>query len=333
MRFQSFSILIVKRHNLLLILFLLIIIILFLVTVDFRGVYRQLQSVNWRYIALASFFLVSGLLLYAVRWRFLIRNKIDLLPTFHASNIGHMTNILVPFRAGEVARVISLGAEKESSVPEITSSVVVERWLEQVMRVSALAGAIILGRGIQRSMFPLAGLILILGTAFILLVALVHFRAKILARIPSLLKRWPKLSEENVLETLGRLLDGLAGLGSVRMFIISLSASILTWICWFWFHFFALCSIETNLAVREAFAVTLGSIALAPPSAPTQPGLYHASIVIPLHLAGFNKELLTSYSIILHLLQMIWMVGLGVWGLNHTSITLANLLEAKMGQE
>jgi len=73
-------------------------------------------------------------------------------------------------------------------------------------------------------------------------------------------------------------------------------------------------------------------LALSPPSAPTQPGLYHASILGPLRLLGYPVSELTAWVVILHGLQILMLVPLGVWGLARSRIRFDQVLSSREAQ-
>jgi hypothetical protein len=72
----------------------------------------------------------------------------------------------------------------------------------------------------------------------------------------------------------------------------------------------------------------LGALALSPPSAPTQPGIFHASIVVPLAAVGYDAGALTAYAVILHLLEMFWMIGLAAFGLLRIGLSPQELISS-----
>ena len=119
------------------IIFLVVVLALF---VDWQTVLLQLKEANRKVLAVGSLSLIAGYIAYAVRWRLLLHNKAAFLPTFHASNAGNMVNTLLPLRPGDAARIFMLGRKEELPLIEVTTSIVVERWLEQIMRLAALEG-------------------------------------------------------------------------------------------------------------------------------------------------------------------------------------------------
>ena len=95
----------------------------------------------------------------------------------------------------------------------------------------------------------------------------------------------------------------------------------------FWgFFYVTLLALGQGFPPDERLAVSLGALALSPPSAPTQPGIFHASVVVPLAAVGFNEVTLTAYAVLLHILEMVWMIGLALWGLAQTGLSVGAML-------
>ncbi len=153
-----------KTRLIILLLVIIVIVALFIYLVDISLVARQLSTADPRYIVAASAALILGLITYAIRWRALLGNKPGRLFTFHASNLGHAANIIIPFRAGEVIRILVMGTSESISYTESTTSVVVERLFEQLMRLLTFALALLFGLGIQMSVGSVAG-----GVGFLIL--------------------------------------------------------------------------------------------------------------------------------------------------------------------
>jgi uncharacterized protein (TIRG00374 family) len=268
--------------------------------------------------------LIVGLSAYAARWRLLLADKPRALSTFHAANVGHAVNTIVPLRAGEPARILILGRTAKTPLAEITSSVVVERLFEQVMRLTALFGAVLFGAGLELSPGTVIG-----GAGFVVLlfgglVWLMRNQTTVLERGPRLLARLPRLSEEGARRGLTQMLAGLSSVSSPRRLALAYVWSLVAWGCFLAFHWLALLALP-QVPPEQVASIALGALALAPPSAPTLPGLYHGSVVGPLSAVGFDGNLLTAYAVILHLIQMVLMIGLGGWGLAHSGVAVGDL--------
>lgn len=309
---------------------LLVVIVLigiaFVLFVDWRAVAQVLQTADLHYLLLASLALVAGLFVYALRWRLLLANKPTWSFTFHVANVGHAGNILIPARAGEPARIIMMQRGSPVSITEATSSFVVERLFEQIMRLVTLSGAILYGVGLRASPATVAGGIGFLVMAFGVIAWLIYRREMVLAKGPRLLAWLPRVTEEGARGWLHDLLANLANVSAPRRFLLVLLWSFLLWFClWAFFHL-TLLALGNDFLPEERTAVSLGALALVPPSAPTQPGLFHASMVAPLAAAGFGAERLTAYAILLHIIQMIWMIAFALWGIGRTGFSPRTLL-------
>lgn len=299
-----------------------LILVLFAVFVDWRAVWAQLSAADWRYVAVASLALVAGLAAYTSRWRTLLGDRPAWDNTFFASNAGLMAHILLPLRPGFYVRIFSLGRMEAVTFAEATSSIFVERWVEQIMRLAAMGGALTFGVGLAVSPQTVIGAALSLVAAFGGMVWLVRRRVWILARAPQLLARLPRFTEERARKFIGDLLVGFGSITSVRRMVRAFVWSLLTWVFFWGYAYAGLLALDARVNVNAALAVSLGSLALATPSAPTQPGLYHASVVVPLSLVGYDEALLTSYAVLLHALQMVWIVGIGLWGVSKTGVAM-----------
>lgn len=310
---------------------IVLVVVLFVFLVDLRAVGQALRTADPLALLLASVALVAGLVAYALRWRLLLAQKPTRLHTFHASNIGHAGNILLPARAGEAARIVVMGQSGAVSLPEATSSFVVERLFEQIMRLAALGGTVVYGVGLAVTPGTAVGGLLFVLLAFGAILWLVRHREATLAKGPRWLARLPRVTEAGARRALADLLDNLSQVAEPRRLALILFWSLATWTCFWAFFYCSLLALD-NFLPAQRLAISLGALALSPPSAATQPGLFHASIVAPLAAVGFAPEPLTAYAVILHILEMIWMVGLALWGVTQTGFSLRHLLARKPPQ-
>lgn len=288
-----------------------LIVLLFPRLVDVPAALRAVQQSDWRLDVLASLAFVAGLLAYAQRWRLLLAGKPRLGETFQAANAGHAANILLPFRAGEALRVAMLGRSAALPLAEITASVVVERGIEQLMRVLALAGALVTGLRLQLAPAALIGVggLLMLLTWFAVW-ALRH-QAAILVQGPRLLAHIPGISEARARQGLAAALAGINDAAASGQMRRALGWSVVTWSCFWAFQMLTLAALNgAGLMASSWAALSFGVLFIAPPSAATQPGIYHAALVAPLALLGFDRAGLTALAVLLHLQQMLWMIGL-----------------------
>lgn len=301
------------------------IILVFLLLVDLDEVLEQLETADPLLLILASLLFIAGLAAFAARWRALLRYEPSFTFTFHASNLGHAGNILLPFRAGEAIRILVMGTNEEVSLAEATSSFVVERLFEQSMRILAIIGAVLIGVGLETSREALIGGIVIVIAGFVIVLWLANHPDFSLRTGTRLLSAIPRVSQARAQQATADFLANLQVIAKPGQFALILGWSLLSWSLFWLFFFVTLRALDTGLSLQEQLAISLGALALSPPSAATQPGFFHASVVAPLSAIGYDTELITAYAVLLHIMEMLWLIILAVWALFATRITLSQI--------
>jgi uncharacterized protein (TIRG00374 family) len=294
--------------------------------VDVAAVYQELRRARPLYLLVSSLFLWAGLAGFAARWRFLLQGKPGFWHTFHACNIGHAGNMLLPGRVGEPARIVVMGQEGSVSYTEATSSFVVERLFEQMMRLLALATAVALGSGITITPGAVGGALLFLAVMFSLIFWLVRHREATHRKGTAVLSTLPRITPEKADHWLNDLLDNLQYVSSLPHTVQAMGWSLASWLCFWAFFYVVLLALGDRIPPTDRLPISIGALALSPPSAATQPGLFHGSVVIPLTAVGYDRNLLTAYAILLHIIEMFWIVLLAIVGLYQTGASLSTVL-------
>lgn len=294
--------------------------------IDFGLVGHELQAADPRWLAASAVALLFCLLSFAVRWRLLLGQKPTFGFTFHAANIGHGVNTLVPLRAGEVARIALMGGETEVNVSytEAVSSYVVERMFEQVMRLVALGAAVLVGAGAMATERALLAIVIPLFLAFAALRWLFVHQEGVRQKWPPVLAKLPYISENFARRSLVGFLHNLNTVSSPHRL-----TQIFLWsgLTWFWaavYHLLILASVPHLFPRADWLPVALAALAIAPPSATTQPIIFQA-VLAPISLAGYSASAIFTYAILLNASQLVVMVLLGFLGLTRIGFTLANL--------
>ena len=302
---------------------------LFFWFVDLDQVIELLRQADWRLLAAGIGALLLSYALMAVRWRYLLANRTGFFPSFHAINISNLVNSLTPIP--EVAlRVLITGRSSGMSIPGATSGILVERSLEQVMRVLAFLLALLTGYVISfntGSILVNGGLIL---GFLVLMVWLIRSAEKIVSWMQIQLARFPRLDQRQVEKVLSDLATGLKIAGGPRQLTNGWLMSFAIWAVFFVFAYLVLLGLNIHLPVEQMAAIALVTLAVAPPSAPGMPGLYQATIVGALSLvAGLNPALMAAYAIMIHVLQVIPLIFLGIWGALGTDIKLRSVYQQR----
>ena len=102
---------------------------------DFARTAQELRQSSPAPIVGAVVFLFLSYWIRAWRWRYLLApiRKIPVGPLFRSTLIGFMGNYLLPFRAGEIMRAVSIGKTQEISKSAALGSIVLERVFDGVV--------------------------------------------------------------------------------------------------------------------------------------------------------------------------------------------------------
>jgi uncharacterized protein (TIRG00374 family) len=297
-------------------LLVFVMVVLLFIFVDIEQVAWQLRHADLRYLALAALMLLGGFGIYSLRWQLLLQRQPSLAKAFHASNLGNLVNMMLPMNPGDAIRIWLINRNSAISIGQGTSSIVIERMLENILRLVAFSGMLVIGMGFfTRSMSILIGLVGFLGFALTVLIWMLKNQQRVLNSWPRFLARLPRLSQEKVYQTLIELLDALAAMSSPRQLAEAILTSLLTWGFYFGVHYFTLQALNLALTQQQMLALSLGTLMMIPPSSPALPGVFHAQIVLPFAALGISSSYLTAYAIVLHAVEAGLIVSLGALAL------------------
>ncbi|HEX4110799.1 MAG TPA: lysylphosphatidylglycerol synthase transmembrane domain-containing protein [Solirubrobacteraceae bacterium] len=273
----------------------------------------------WIVPSLVAFVLANGA--RALRWRSLFApgRRPGVLATTNAMLIGYLFNNVLPARAGEAARVVTLTRRAEVPAAEVVATVVVERifdvfallviffaaqpWLPHVSWIHAAALAAI-------------GLAVAIAAVVVVLTVWGE-RALRIVLAPA--ERLPFVSPERTERAAGELLLGLAGLRRHGVALTALALTAVAWMlsalcCWLAAKAFPL-HLGLDAGVLVTSAVGLSMVLPAPPAAL---GVFEAAVVLALHAYGLTHGQALPYALVLHAINFFpfILVGLGVLAYN-----------------
>lgn len=99
---------------------------------DFSDVATALGRANPAVLAPLPFLVLLSFILRAQRWRVIVEHEppVRFWPSFRALMIGYLLNILLPARAGDLARALELGRTESISRTKVLATLVTERTAE-----------------------------------------------------------------------------------------------------------------------------------------------------------------------------------------------------------
>ncbi len=315
-----------KLRQFLMIITIILLLALMAWLVDWRLVWQQLQSARPAPLVGAWLALLLGQLFFIQRWRSLVGGQVAYRKVFDAANIGQLLNLFIPLRPGEPARIYVLHRSAGISLAQVTSSVLVERWFEQLLRLMTLAGAVAFGAQLRITPKSIFWLIALLVSMLVIAIWLFGHQDQAVIYGVRWLNRLPWVNQARAQKIVLSLLQGLAGLSSPARLLSGFFLSILSWGCFFLYHLLVLQALNLPFQSSQQVSLALAGLALSPPSAPTQPGLYHASLLAPLSLLGFPAADLAAWTVVLHGLQISLLVPLGVWGAMRSHFSFSHIV-------
>jgi uncharacterized protein (TIRG00374 family) len=309
-----------------------------------RGVHldevvRHLRNARLAPLAVAVVLATLTYVIRLIRWRLLLRDTdggpLPVVPLWHAVAIGFMANNLLPFRAGELVRIIAASRLAGVRFTAVLSSIAVERIFDGLAVVALLSVSLIasdlppdvaVGGVSVRHAAQVGGA---MGAASLLIALLV-------VAFPSSAERAIRavLPAGGVTERLVALIEGLRhGLTALRS--PALLGGTVVWSLVLWLvNALALYVAFDAFDIRVGFlgALLMQGILVFGITVQLTPGFlgqFEAAIVAALALYGVRNDVASSYAIAYHVLTFLPIILLGAWSLARTPVALSDLRVAR----
>jgi uncharacterized protein (TIRG00374 family) len=270
-----------------------------------------------------------------VRWRLLLRYEdgrtIPPAPLWHAVAIGFMANNLLPFRAGELVRLLVATRLAGVRFSAALSSLAVERIFDG-LTVLGLMGLALLASDLPPDVaiggVPVAHAAQVAGA----MVTVALLGAILVVAFPLAAERLVRrvLPAGAFADRVVRLIEGIRqGLSALRS--PALLAGVVLWSLVLWFvnaYAFYAGFKAFGISVDLLGAFLLQGILVLGISVQLTPGYvgqFEAAIVAALALYGVPNDLASSYAIAFHGASFLPIVLLGAWSLARTPVALADL--------
>ncbi|MBI5029461.1 MAG: flippase-like domain-containing protein [Chloroflexi bacterium] len=322
-----------KRFWLGLVISLVLLVFVFYQT-DPGKIVQSLQQAQYFYLipGLALYFV--GVAIRAVRWHFLLRS-IKPIPNgnlFRTVVIGYMANDILPARMGEIVRAYILGAQENVSKASTLVTIVVERIFDGLTMLTFIVVASFLLHFADETVTARIRLVAVLFVVAILALAVFAGMPRRTERIAEFfLKRLPSASlRERSTRIVHSLLEGLGVLRSPMDSITVFALSVLAWL----FETAMYLVIAVGFNITLPFPVFLLACAFAnlvtiAPSTPGYVGVFDAPVVYTLTLFGVDRDLATSYTLILHAALVLPVTLLGFYYLWRAGLSLSQMTRAQ----
>ncbi len=319
--------------------------------VDFRAVGAALAGVRYGWLALSLVPLTLFLVLRAFRWRVLFypTQGLRVANLFAVINIGYLLSNILPARLGDVARAYLIGDTEQVSRSTAFSTVVAERVLDALCAVAGFF--LVLPFAPVPDWMVRSGVVvglaaLVAVAAFVVLVRRRAWTLRLLDRVlravhwpdtPTMARFWAGLAQrthlkalsrlpwadrERLAQTAGSLIDGLAGITTLRLGLPLLGWSAAIWgvlAACYWVSLQAFDPSQPYVAGLAVASVT--ALGMTVPSSPGFIGVFEALTRETMVLFGMGPVLALSYALVTHAVIYVVLSILGLVGMAQQNLT------------
>jgi len=251
----------------------------------------------------------AGVALRAVRWwsLFDVRKRPPLRAVTRALLIGYFFNNILPARAGEAARVISLHARARTSRAETIGTVVAERVFDLLALLLILFAAYPWLPEITR--LRAAAIIAIVAVAGViaLVFVLVRYEERAIRWLLSPLRRIRRDGFAQRVEFAAiNATRGLVAIRDPRAALVAMALTVASWVVLSLSYWILMSAFSLNLPFAAALLVTVTiNVGLILPSSPAAIGIFEAATVLALKAFDVEQAQALSYALVLHLLNLV----------------------------
>lgn len=253
----------------------------------------------------------------ALRWQllFLPERKVPYGPVYGTLTISYLASAFLPFRAGELVRVVFLSERQNLAVPRVLGTVLVEKLFDflalGVILVVLLAttplpqAATVAGTSIAAVIF--------LGFGFV--VALAVWRTRMLALLgwmegllPARIRRYLPIAR-----LAAQFGEGTDALRVPRLWVGLLGWTFASWVLSFPQIMFSALALGVHLPLSaQAFQILLTSTGQAVPSSPGYVGVYEAASQLALSAFGVPTDQGLAIALVSHVVSYGTVIVLGL---------------------
>jgi hypothetical protein len=296
--------------------------------INFSQVMQSFRSANYVYIFPILLIIVLVLCFRSYRWGIILepRIKYKQWPLFVITAIGFMSISLLPARLGEFTRPFLVKQKSGIRISSTMATIVLERVFD-LLTLLLIICVVLLRISLPPEIAQYKqGLIfsgIILVVIFVLLLLVVIKKELSTKAINFFLDKLPSKIGGVLKPQLHAFIDGLEILPDVKRTLYVAFLSIIIWMLLALTCYILFFSFGFELSLLNALALTvIIAIGVMLPAAPGFVGNYHYACKIGLQFFGINESEALSYAILLHFLQVLPVIIIGLALLPSQKISL-----------
>jgi uncharacterized protein (TIRG00374 family) len=266
------------------------------------------QSNLWWLVPSFAVF-VAGVALRGLRWWALFHadERPPLLEVTRALLVGYFFNNILPIRAGEAARVISLHGRTKTSRAETLGTVVAERVFDLLALLAILFAAYPWLPALSWIRAAAIFAAVVIASVAVLVFVLVRWEDRAIHWLLSPLRRIRRdgFAERVELAAINAT-RGLVAIRDPRVALQALALTVASWVVLSFSYWILMHGFSLDLPFSAGLLVTVTiNMGLVLPSSPAAIGVFEAATIIALKAFDVPQAEALSYALVLHLLNLI----------------------------
>lgn len=303
-----------------------------LVAVGLRTEWGNLRTALYggNYWMLAPFVVIETLSLWTrgMRWRVLLQNQVTGQRLFWITNIGYFVNNVLPWRMGEVARMVLVTRNSSVTGMQAVSTAALERVLDLLIVIAMLL--LVLPRVPEDTGFAAiatqTAAVLLLGLMALYMIA--GFRVRVVRATGSVFRAINPVLAEAITARIDSFLGHVKAVDA-RLLCLGLVWTAASWSMSAAAVYVLLIGFAPSAELwAGVLATSILALGLAVPSVPAGVGVWEASIVFALGLCGITSESALVFAVVMHATIFCKMALLGMVGLSREENSLGQLMNA-----
>ncbi len=298
---------------------------------DFLAALRSLTPLAMVFI-IACF--TVGLFVRGLVCRLILGNEFTFSAAFWAMNVGYLLNSILPLRLGEVGRAVLLvrHGNGKYNYPKVFAAIVTERMMDLMVGSLFFLATLPLmaGESNLKRVVIITAITLLIGGVVIFVSA--RYRERLVGWLQNRYGS-KKLVKEKILPFLDKLLTGFQIFQKPKLFIAAFFLLAISW---------AMTMVEFNILQRAIMdhsqwwwplLITPASAFVnALPAAPAGLGVFEAGAVAAYSLVGVGKADALAMALVVHAVQVVIPVFLGMIGIYVMGENLGTLVRSARKQ-
>ena len=282
--------------------------------VDWAVAWRALASSEWWWVGPSAAVMAAGIVVRAIRWSavFAPETRPPFRAVWDALLVGYFFNTVLPLRAGEAIRIVTLNQRTRVSRVEALGTVGVERAMDVVaLLVLFFAVAAWLPEVAWLRSAAILGALLAVAIAVAVFVLAVWGARPVHALLRPLARLRPASAErvEYAAQSLGR---GLAALRRPRIAAAGLLWTALSWLAFAVSYWLLMIGFDLGVPPLAGLLVLVATgLAMILPSPPAAVGVFEGAVVVALRAYDVSPSHALPYAVVLHLVNVVPFILVG----------------------